>query len=124
MLPGTVATSGDRIFVVLAVEGDRFAVVPMAWGKRTQRYAGDVPINLGAAFGHAIARAASAEIVTGSLQFPGLHITPVELAACIRAARAAQAEKSLDRFRPLATFAAAQPSYRSGGRRVGRSPVQ
>jgi len=123
MRPGTIATSGDRIFVILAVDGLKFAIAPVAWGKQTQRYAGDVPINLGAAFGHAIARAAAAEIVTGALQFPGITITPIELGACIRAARAAQAEKSLDRFRPLAAFAAAQPSHRSGGRRVGAKAV-
>lgn len=124
MLPGTVATSGDRIFVVLAVEGCKFAVAPLAWGKRTQRYAGDVPVDLGASFGRAIARAAAAEIVTGGLQFPGLHVTQIELAACIRAAKAAQAEKTLDRFRPLASFAAAQPTHRSGGRRIGAKGVQ
>ena len=123
MRPGTIATSGNRIFVILAVDGPKFAVAPVAWGKQPQRYAGDVPINLGAAFGHAIARAAAAEIVIAPWQFPGITITHVELAACIRAARAAQSEKSLDRFRPLAAFAAAQPSHRSGGRRVGRAPA-
>lgn len=117
MTPGTVAMRGDRLYVVLAGRDGRFAVAPLSLD-RDRRRAGDVSVQAGS-FGAATALCSAASVEAGTWTITGTVITQAELVACQAAAARANEERSLDRFRPLASFEAAKPSFRSGGRRVG-----
>lgn len=117
MTPGTVAQRGDRLFVVLAFRGGSAAVAPLVL-TRDKRRSGDVSVSAGR-FGAATVICSSACVEAGDWRDTGIAVTAAELAACQIAAQRARQERSLDRFAPLASFEAARPSFRSGGRRIG-----
>lgn len=107
----------DRLYVVLAAAGARVAVAPV-YQQTKKRRAHDVLVIVGA-LGQATAACAAATIEDGAWEITGITIAAPELAACQLAAGRAKQERELDRFAPLALFTAAQPTFRSGGRRVG-----
>jgi hypothetical protein len=118
MIPGTVVTRGDRLFVVLQAEAGRAAVAPVVLGSAAKRRAGDVPVSLGV-HGPGIAVCGAVALESGAWGLTGISMATAELAACRAAADRAARERSLNRFAPLSLFAQAQPHFRSGGRRVG-----
>jgi hypothetical protein len=120
ILGSVIADRDQRFFVVLAARLNDVAIVPLRFvrARGEKRHAGDVDIDAGG-LGPATAMCSSARVVSAEFNATGYVIPSDALRACQRAVERIQAEKSLDRFRPLAAFAAAAPSFRSGGRRVG-----
>jgi hypothetical protein len=120
ILGSVIADRDQRLFVVLAARLNYVAVVPLRFvrARGEKRMAGDVDIDAGD-LGHATALCGKASLMEAGYNATGYVIPSEALRACQRAVERIQAEKSLDRFRPLAAFAAAVPSFRSGGRRVG-----
>jgi len=118
MILGSIVRIGDAPFVVLACGKDGYAVAPVITHPREKLRAFDVRA-LGA-----IVRCAATKIVPHVELTEGYTLDASTVTACQRAAERAASERSLCRFAPLAAFAAAQPSHRSGGRRVGRAPAQ
>lgn len=119
MTPGTVVMHGDRLCLVLAHKAGRCAVAPVMLGREKNR-AGYVALQVGR-LGAAVAMCGSAGIEAGPWTDTGITVTAAELAACQAAAARANSERSIERFAPLAIFSQACPSFRSGGRRVGRA---
>lgn len=124
MTPGTVIADSDlRHFVVLDGAHGRYAVAPILIGRNRgdKRYGGDVAVSL-PMLGTVIVSCARATVASFRASNTGMILADAELRACQIAAKRATNER-WQAFAPSPIFAAACPSFRSGGRRVGTKPT-